>query len=471
MSTAVETSGFEEGPPGIQDLNLNDNSEAQENGKEQTVGEGTVDLPDNSIKTEGLRDLSEIKSETEDIYKAAQTFEQLGISKELLEGLYNNMAFERPSKIQAKTLPMIMTPPFKHLVAQAHSGSGKTTCFALSMLSRVDPHEMQVQALCICPTRELVIQNKEVMRKMGEYTGIKINSTAEQGTGRGMIQEQIVVGTHGRLKNWYVRRQLSFTHVKMLVFDEADEMLKREGFADDSIKIIKAIRKESPEVQILLFSATYNELVKEFVLNIVPDCNRVFVPQDEISLDIIRQYRVNCPDLNSKISLLIDTILPLSDRIGQAIIFVRTREMASKLHTALEDVGHKVTSIQGGMEHEDRDRVVKEFKNGITKLLVATDVLARGFDVSQVTLVVNFDMPIEQDFQTPGYETYLHRIGRSGRFGRPGAAFNLLRGFQDEAVMDKIQDYFSHEVPAVPYGDEERFKQVLVEAGLMEPEG
>eukprot|EP01025_Chloroclados_australasicus_P044177 TRINITY_DN4766_c1_g1_i1.p1 TRINITY_DN4766_c1_g1~~TRINITY_DN4766_c1_g1_i1.p1 ORF type:complete len:535 (-),score=43.45 TRINITY_DN4766_c1_g1_i1:518-1948(-) len=475
MSTSNGT--LQDLPPGISDLSISEEDNKTTNAKQAeglTEEEGgTVDPPDLSLKTPELREITEVKTEItgNNIYEAAQTFEQLGISEELLQGLYTKMQFQRPSQIQAKTLPMILQPPHQHLVAQAHSGSGKTTCFALSMLSRVDRDVMQAQALCICPTRELVVQNKEVILKMGEFTGIRVSSTADEDTGRGPVLEQIVVGTHGRLKNWYRRQFLSFDYIKLLVFDEADEMLQTEGFADDSVRVINAIKKASPNVQILLFSATFNEKVKDFVPMIIPNCNRVFVPQDEISLDIIRQYRVKCRDLRAKMSLLIDTILPLCDRVGQAIIFVRTREMAKRLHEELEKVGHKVTSIEGGMQHEDRDRVVREFREGVTKLLVATDVLARGFDVSQCTLVVNFDLPIERETKAPAYETYLHRIGRSGRFGRPGAAFNLLgSGYTDGDVMDSIEKYFSHEIPEVRYGDEEQFKQVLIEAGLMQPE-
>eukprot|EP01026_Neomeris_dumetosa_P034476 TRINITY_DN276_c0_g1_i5.p1 TRINITY_DN276_c0_g1~~TRINITY_DN276_c0_g1_i5.p1 ORF type:complete len:479 (+),score=50.28 TRINITY_DN276_c0_g1_i5:52-1437(+) len=459
-----------DGPPGLEET-WAQKPETEENGNFTE----TVDQPDLSLKTGILIDQADVITEPaggEDIYKAAQSFEDLGISDSLLQGLYTNMHFNRPSRIQAKTLPMIMTSPFKHLVAQAHSGSGKTTCFALSMLSRVDVDLLEVQALCICPTRELVVQNKDVIQKMGEFTGIRVESTADEEPPRSRIQAQIVVGTHGRLKNWFMRQFLKCDSMRILVFDEADEMLQRDGFADDSIRVIKAIRKDSPDVQILLFSATYNEVVKDFALRIVPQANRVFVPQDEISLDVIKQYRVQCPNLSGKISVLIDTILPLCDRIGQAIIFVRSREMAKRLHSDLEGVGHKVTSIQGEMDPESRDRVIREFRNGITKLLVATDVLARGFDVSQVTLVVNFDLPILRDGSgTPAYETYLHRIGRSGRFGRAGAAFNLLGpGYKDQSVMDQIEQYFSHTIDEVPFGDEEKFKEVLIEARLMEAE-
>lgn len=145
---------------------------------------------------------------------------------------------------------------------------------------------------------------------------------------------------------------------------------------------------------------------------------------------------------------------------------MRRRETARALHAAMESDGHKCTSIEGGMEMEARDRVVREFRDGTTKILISTDVLSRGFDVTQVTLVVNYDVPTERDLSIPAYETYLHRIGRSGRFGRKGAAFNLVTGEAENRILDQIAEYFKHSIPEVPYDDDEAFEEVLKEAGL-----
>ena len=170
-----------------------------------------------------------VTTRDESMYTSASTFEELGLSQELLQGLYTEMKFERPSRIQAKTLPMILEKPHKSLIAQAHNGSGKTTCFTLAMLSRVDPRLKAPQALCLCPTRELVVQNLSVLERMGKFTGITLASTAEQstpGNRRRKVEEQVVVGTHGKLKDWISRRMLQTKNMRILVFDEADEMLK-----------------------------------------------------------------------------------------------------------------------------------------------------------------------------------------------------------------------------------------------------
>eukprot|EP00850_Spirogloea_muscicola_P006216 SM000029S10511 [mRNA] locus=s29:525220:528427:- [translate_table: standard] len=389
------------------------------------------------------------------------------------------MGFERPSKVQAETLPMILRgPPHRHLIAQAHNGSGKTTCFVLGMLSRVDPALRAPQALCICPTRELAIQNEEVLFKMAKYTGITAACTATAGDGGGYrdysstrrepIVDQVVIGTPGTLKKWMTAlKTLRTDHIKILVFDEADHMLDQDGFQDDSVRIMNLIRRNSKHCQVLLFSATFSERVKQFAKSQVPDANMVFIKPNELSLDVIRQYRVRVPSRDAKAEVLRQRIFPAAEKLGQSIIFVRTRESARELHRKLEADGHKCTSIQGGMTHEERDAVIREFRNGETKILIATDVIARGFDQAQVTLVVNYDIPTKPTPpHEPDYENYLHRIGRSGRFGRKGAAFNLVLDERDTRNLSKIEQYFNRPIVEVPWDDEDAFEEVLKDAGL-----
>lgn len=406
----------------------------------------------------------------ETLYQSAKRFEDLPISDPLLQGLYAEMKFEKPSRIQAVTLPMVLAPPYCSLIAQAHNGSGKTTCFVLAMLSRVDPSMNTPQALCVCPTRELVVQNLAVLQKMGKHTSITAISTAapDFDIPRGAsIQQQVVIGTHGKLKNWQSKRMLSYRTMKILVLDEADEMLKQDGFASDSMRMIVAVRQQAPNCQVLFFSATFNDSVKAFAVRIAgSDANQVFVPKEELSLDVIKQYKVVCPTPQDKMKVLQHMIFPLTQKVGQTIIFVRTKETARSLHSNLEKDGYKCTSIHGDLDLAARDRVVGEFREGKTRVLIATDVLSRGFDVQQVNLVINYMVPVERDFKTPAFETYLHRIGRSGRFGRKGAAFNLVTGATEIQVLDSIADYFNHTITEVPHDDEDKFSDVLIEAGL-----
>jgi len=465
------------------------------------------DAPDLSLKSEVLLEQEETVVEKKVVddtpYASAKSFEELGLTQELLQGLYSEMKFERPSKIQGETLPMILTPPWRNLIAQAHNGSGKTTCFPLGMLSRVDPALQQPQALCICPTRELAIQNMQVMEKMGKYAKISIAYTADprwadRVSKRDKVVDQVVIGTPGKVLGWMREKQLNCATMKILVFDEADQMMDTDGHRVDSLKIMKHLKvrvafptsrtsvcpyntdtflakllksstKQMP--QVLLFSATFNERVKDFSTKVVPNANQIFLPAHELSLDVIKQYRVNVDSTEAKEILLKDKIFPCCDKIGQTIIFVRTREGCKRLMRTMNDAGYKCTAIEGGMDHADRDRVVKEFRDGLTKILISTDVLSRGLDVSTVTLVINYDMPVEHSNpRAPNFETYLHRIGRSGRFGKKGAAFNLLLGSDEKAVLDSIADHFDHPVPEVKFDDDDAFEHVLEEAGLMSKE-
>ncbi|KAL8516785.1 hypothetical protein ACS0TY_015152 [Phlomoides rotata] len=429
-----------------------------------------------------LEDLDDTRIETitgDTLYTSATRFEDLNLSPELLKGLYLEMKFEKPSSVQAKTLPMILTPPFKDLIAQAQNGSGKTTCFVLGMLSRVDPSLVAPQALCICPTRELAIQNMEVLEKMGKFTGI----TKELGipsdpsnyipiNKRPPITAQVIIGTPGTISKWMTARKLGMRDMKILVFDEADHMLAESGFRDDSLKIMREIARFSKNCQVLLFSATFNDAVKGFVSKIsdeifARDHNQMFVKKEELSLESVKQYKVHCPDERSKIMIIKDQILELGEKVGQTIVFVRTRNSAAMLHKALVDLGYEVTTIQGALNQADRDKIIKEFKEGLTQVLISTDLLSRGFDQRQVNLVVNYDLPVRHDQPSePDNEVYLHRVGRAGRFGRKGAVFNLLCHDRDDLVMDKIQQYFNSQITEVK-PNEEDFKAALKKAGLL----
>ncbi|KAF3441763.1 hypothetical protein FNV43_RR15678 [Rhamnella rubrinervis] len=452
--------------------------------EESTVSSSSVELNVGDLKIDEAKKINKFLDDPEDSnikavtsgdtpYSSASSFEDLNLSPELLKGLYVEMKFQKPSKIQAISLPMILTPPYKDLIAQAHNGSGKTTCFVLGMLSRVDPNLKVPQALCICPTRELAIQNLEVLQKMGRYTGISSECAVPMDSTnyisihkRPPVSAQIVIGTPGTIKKWMSAKKLGTSHVRILVFDEADHMLAEDGFKDDSLRIKKDIERSSRHCQVLLFSATFNETVKNFVSKVVKDYNQLFVKKEELSLDAVKQYKVYCPDELTKIQIIKDRIFELGENLGQRIIFVRTRNSASMLHKQLVDDGYSVTTIQGAITPEDRDKIVKEFKDGLTQVLISTDLLARGFDQQHINLVINYDLPVKYESHEPDYEVYLHRIGRAGRFGRKGAVFNLLCGDRDENTMAKIEQYFNSQVTEVKNTDD-AFQDALKAAGLL----
>ncbi|GKV37622.1 hypothetical protein SLEP1_g45627 [Rubroshorea leprosula] len=408
-------------------------------------------------------------------YTSASTFEDLNLSEELLKGLYVEMKFQKPSKIQAISLPMILTPPYKDLIAQAHNGSGKTTCFVLGMLSRADPNLKVPQAICLCPTRELAVQNLAVLQKMGRHTGITSECAVPQEnslpiTKRAPITAQVVIGTPGTIKRWMSAKKLGVSCVKILVFDEADHMLAESGFKDDSLRIMRDIERVSSHCQVLLFSATFNETVRNFVQKIVKnDYNQLFVRKEELKLESVKQYKVNVPDELSKVMVIKERILEFGESLGQTIIFVRTRNSVSVLHDSLVKLGYEVGQIVGSMSPEVRENIIKEFRDGLTTVLIATDVLAWGFDQQQVNLVISYDLPVKHDRPTePDCEVYLHRVGRAGRFGRKGAVFNLLCGERDQGIMEKIENHFGATVSELQdWKSEEDFKAALKAAGLV----
>eukprot|EP00184_Porphyridium_aerugineum_P000167 CAMPEP_0184694508 /NCGR_PEP_ID=MMETSP0313-20130426/2436_1 /TAXON_ID=2792 /ORGANISM="Porphyridium aerugineum, Strain SAG 1380-2" /LENGTH=561 /DNA_ID=CAMNT_0027152803 /DNA_START=139 /DNA_END=1824 /DNA_ORIENTATION=- len=415
-------------------------------------------------------------------YYSASTFEELKLSDNLLKGVYGNK-FNKPSKIQATSLPMILGKDsqgkYKNLIGQAHNGSGKTACFVLGMLSRVDENLDAIQALCVVPTRELARQIQEVIQALGKYTRIKVglaipardeekkswrDKPAEEREAG--IKDHIIVGTPGKIFNMIkeskTRRKGSFdvSHVKILVLDEADTMVDTQGLGDQTIRIKKEL---NPDVQILLFSATFADHVKNFASMFAPDANQITVQREKLKLDTIKQYYFECPrgpgNEDTRYGVLNDIYSYLT--IGQSIIFVHTRQSASNLTNRLRADGHAVSLLYGGdMMPEERDRVIDEFRSGTTKVLITTNVLARGVDILQVTVVINYDLPIlpwpTDDKGNPirgpaeaDCETYLHRIGRTGRFGRKGIAINFVHDQTSHHVLHSIEKYYGFKMVKV----------------------
>jgi len=254
--------------------------------------------------------------------------------------------------------------------------------------------------------------------------------------------------------------------VLMVVFDEADQMLGE--FVSECLKILRACTAAGRPPQVLLFSATFSDAVSAFAQKLVTSAaNKLLLPAEKLSLDVIKQHLVVCPRPEDKEVVLREMILSAAEKLGQTIVFVRTRNAAHRLHSVLAAAGHACTSISGELAHDKRDAVISEFRQGVTKIMIATDVLARGFDHGNVTLVVNFDPPVEHgDLRKPAFETYMHRIGRSGRFGRKGAAFNLVSTPDEKRVMQAISEHFKCDIVPVRYDDADAFEGALKAAGL-----
>lgn len=293
-----------------------------------------------------------------------------------------------------------ISPP-ENLIGQAQSGSGKTATFALGMLFRVDVNLKAPQALCVGPTRELVRQIMAVVKAMGKYIGVDtFLAIPGEDVARGeQIQAQVVVGTPGRVEGLIKKKQLDTRHIKIFVLDEADVMVSEDGMRDRSVAIKKMIKNHS--CQYLLFSATYADEVRDFAQRMVPDHNIITVKKEKLTLDGIKQFWIDCGSKDNKFKVLSDIFAVLT--IGKCVIFVQSRETAKELTKRMRANGHAVGILHGAdMAREVRDQVIDEFRAGTTNVLITTNVLARGIDVAGVSLVVNFDIPLNRDHQPVG---------------------------------------------------------------------
>jgi ATP-dependent RNA helicase DDX19/DBP5 len=339
----------------------------------------------------------------------------------------------------------------RNIIGQAQNGFGKTAAFAIAMLLGVDATWAAPQALCICPTRELASQNHDVIAKIGRFTGMELFLAVPQAERMPRsVYAQIVVGTPGKLQDLIKKRTIDPKGFKIFVLDEADVMIDENQQMGPQVFQIRQLLPD--RMQVLLFSATFPENVENFARKMVPKANTIKVQKEDLTLSTITQTFIDVGgDARQKPEKLSSLYGVLN--IGQSIVFVNTRTMAFELAKMMKNEGHAVSLICGtqptGPERIDvayRDRVMGEFRSGVTKVLIATDVLARGIDVPAVTLVVNYELPLDFGRRGhPNYETYIHRIGRTGRFGLRGVAVNLV--CRDERpLMDNIKHFFSCDI-------------------------
>lgn len=334
------------------------------------------------------------------------------------------MGYTKPSKIQERALPLLLMNPPSNFIGQSQSGTGKTAAFVLNMLQRVDLSSQKPQAIVLAPTRELAKQIAGVALQMGtmlEVSGLKISEAIPNPSQRGQqVQGQIVVGTPGTVMDMLKRRLIDPRNINILTLDEADNMLDMQGMGDQC----KRIKTQLPRsIQLVLFSATFSPLVQGFAVEFAPNANQLFLEVEKLTVKGIKQMYLDCQNDEEKYSALVKFYGLMT--IASSIIFVKRRDTAAEIERRMTNEGHKVASLTGALEGEDRDKVFARFRSGEAKVLITTNVLARGIDVQTVTMVINYDIPETVDHQ-PDFETYLHRIGRTGRFGRTGAALSFV---------------------------------------------
>ncbi|GBL87069.1 DEAD-box helicase Dbp80 [Araneus ventricosus] len=374
---------------------------------------------------------------------SVKSFEQLNLPPNLLKGVYA-MGFNAPSKIQETTLPVLIADPPVNLIAQSQNGTGKTAAFVLACLTRVHTELRYPQVLILAPTYELAMQIGEVAQKMAKFCeGIEFRYVVKGQTlpRNYTLTEHVLIGTPGKVFDWG-RRQRSFQFEKLTTFilDEADIMISIQGHHDQCLRIHRLL---PPECQCILFSATYSPEVMAFAEMIIKDPMVLRLRKEEESLETVKQYYIECNTASRKYAALANIYGVLS--IGQAIIFCRTKKTASWLGSKMSDDGHSVGYLSSDLSMDERLHVLTRFREGKEKVLITTNVCSRGIDVEQVTLVVNFDLPVTVSKEAD-CETYLHRIGRSGRFGKRGIAINMVGNEQDLQVLKSIEDHFGRRI-------------------------
>uniref|UniRef100_K7FCW1 RNA helicase n=1 Tax=Pelodiscus sinensis TaxID=13735 RepID=K7FCW1_PELSI len=395
---------------------------------------------------------------------SVKSFEELRLKPQLLQGVYA-MGFNRPSKIQENALP----PCFllllgsaedspQNLIAQSQSGTGKTAAFVLAMLSRVEPGNKYPQCLCLSPTYELALQTGKVIEQMGKFHPELRLAYAVRGNKleRGQkISEQIVIGTPGTVLDWCSKLKfIDPKKIKVFVLDEADVMIATQGHQDQSIRIQRMLPRDC---QMLLFSATFEDSVWKFAQKVVPDPNIIKLKREEETLDTIKQYYVLCNNRDEKFHALCNIYGAIT--IAQAMIFCHTRKTAGWLAGELSKEGHQVALLSGEMMVEQRAAVIERFREGKEKVLVTTNVCARGIDVEQVSVVINFDLPVDKD-GNPDNETYLHRIGRTGRFGKRGLAVNMVDSKHSMNILNRIQEHFNKKIEKLDTDDLDEIEKI-----------
>ncbi|KAI8378848.1 DEAD-domain-containing protein [Choanephora cucurbitarum] len=385
-----------------------------------------------------------------------KTFESIGLHPNLVKGAYS-MHFSIPSKIQAEAIPHLLHDPPRNLIAQAKNGTGKSVAYILAMLHRTDETKHCPQALCILPTRELARQVYEVAKSLAKFTSITLSLVLRDTPNRRMnIYDHIIIGTAGSLRDSILRKKIGVDQLKMLVLDEADQMLDMEGFRSDAMRIKRETKM--PTTQFVLFSSTYPHRVRDFAVTFAPDANTILIREEELALENVVQFYLDCDDVDQKYEAVCNIYGLLT--VSQSVIFCKTRASADTIADRMTEQGHNVRCLHGGMDPDMRDKMMNDFRNGEFKVLVATNMIARGIDISQVSMVVNYDLPIGQD-GNPDVEAYLHRVGRTGRFGRKGVSVNLIHDRQSWEKMTFIEHHFQIRMNKIPPNDLEEAEKII----------
>ncbi|KAF2220801.1 P-loop containing nucleoside triphosphate hydrolase protein [Elsinoe ampelina] len=377
--------------------------------------------------------LNDLQADPNNPLFSVKNFADLNLPESLNKGIAA-LNFNKPSKIQERALPLLLANPPTNLIGQSQSGTGKTAAFVLNILARIDINLPKVQALVLAPSRELARQILGVVQIMGQFMdGLRTWQAVPDQSQRGKtVEGHVVVGTPGTVTDLIRRRQLEPSAMAVLVLDEADNMLDQQGLGDQC-KRVKMLLPQN--VQTVLFSATFPDQVLGFADQFAPNANQITLQRDELTVEGIKQMYLDVSGDDDKYAALIKFYGLMT--IASSIIFVRTRATADSLQQRMMAEGHQVACLTGGLEGSARDEVIDQFRESRAKVLITTNVLARGIDVQSVTMVINYDVPDLPGGQ-PDAETFLHRVGRTGRFGKVGVALTLVHDRRSWSQFQQI---------------------------------
>ena len=449
-----------------QDLKKEKSSKKDEKAEKIKNGMEEKILPESNTK----KDSNEfpVKAEVDDklglknmvddsfILSTVKRWDELGVKPEIHKGLLE-MDFLSPSKIQSTTFPLIMKEPRLNIVAQAKNGSGKTCAFGLGVISSIDENLKNIQAVVFAHTRELVKQIEDVLSKIAKFTNVRVTALLS-GENEPNDYGQIIVITPGHFDNCFLKRNKNLiNNLKMMVLDEADFMLTNEVTSRVFDRTFKLFQKTKMNVQVLFFSATFDVKCFKFIKRFYSNAYMIELKKEELTLDNVSQMYEVCKTPDDKVTF-IEEYLKISQGSQRVIIFANKRDYVFKLQQNLLKRGYKVFILMGeDMALSNRDETIKKFSNGEIQILITTDLLSRGYDEKSVKLVINFDLPIKiaRDGNTiPNYETYLHRIGRTGRFGTKGIGVNLCCGKRDMDMLRSIERYYNTKIERMKSLDE-----------------
>jgi len=369
-----------------------------------------------------------------------KSWDELDINPKLLRGIFG-YGFEKPSPIQQKAIKPIILG--KDVIAQAQSGTGKTATFTIGALSNVDTTNNSTQVLVLSPSKELTLQTAKVFESLGSMMdGLKVQtfyggSIIEEGSSFSNKNiPHVICGCPGRVFDMMRRDRISAKKIKIIILDEADEMLS-SGFKDQVYNIFQHLNNE---VQVVLVSATLPDTINPIIEKIMRDPIKICVKREMLTLEGIKQFYLAVDDDRQKYLTLKDVFSHLS--VSQCIIYCNSIKRVQDLYEAMKEDDFPVCRIHSSMDKVEREKSFKDFRMGGSRVLISSNVTARGIDIQQVSIVINFDLP-------KCVNTYLHRIGRSGRWGRKGVGINFITR-RDVIKMKEIEAHYATEISELP---------------------